>query len=120
MPFDWRNFLDLAKELSTHSATDPLQEARERSAVSRAYYGAFCWARDYARESTGFQPTGDADDHTLLRQHFEKSGQTQLASRLNRLRQWRNLCDYKDEVRNLKSLAQMAIVQAQKVVEECR
>lgn len=65
MPFDWRHFLSLAKELSNYSGTSSLQEAAARSAVSRAYYAAFCWALDYASMQLGFQRSGKAEDQYL-------------------------------------------------------
>ncbi len=40
MPFDWRGYFDLAKELSERE-----DEAALRSAISRAYYAAFCSAQ---------------------------------------------------------------------------
>ena len=39
MSFDWSEYLDLARELAKFS------EAGQRSAISRAYYAAFCTAR---------------------------------------------------------------------------
>jgi RNA-splicing ligase RtcB len=54
MPFDWREYLNLARQLAGLQGSDYSQEAVERSAVSRAYYAAFCWARNYAEKNRGF------------------------------------------------------------------
>jgi hypothetical protein len=54
MPFDWREYLNLARQLAGLQGSDYSQEAVERSAVSRAYYAAFCWARNYAEKNLGF------------------------------------------------------------------
>ena len=40
MPFDWQDYYVLAKELSERE-----EEAALRSAISRAYYAAFCSAQ---------------------------------------------------------------------------
>jgi uncharacterized protein (UPF0332 family) len=48
MTFDWREYLTLAENLCTNSHTFPNQEACFRVAISRAYYAAFCTARNYS------------------------------------------------------------------------
>jgi len=120
MPFDWREFLVQAKNLVGYAGFPYSQEAAERSAVSRAYFAAFCLARNYAEAQLNFKRSGDAKDHKRLREHLKNSGKAQMASRMNRLRDWRNDCDYKDEVRNLKRLVKYALENADKVIEECR
>ncbi len=120
MPFDWKDFLSLAKELSNYSETSALQEAASRSAVNRAYYAAFCWAREYATKKLGFQRSDTADDHVALREHLRRAELTKTASRLTRLRRWRHDCDDKDNVTNLGSLVQNALADAEKVIEDCK
>lgn len=115
MPFDWRDYLRLAKELSNYAETSSLQEAAARSAVSRAYYAAFCWAMDYASKSLGFQRSGTAEEHATLRQLLQQSGQPKTGSRLNNLRRWRNLCDYDANISNMGSLVQNALAYAEVV-----
>lgn len=60
MKFDWLEYYDLAKELadinsnnSGDSAKNPksqISEAKLRSSIGRAYYAAFCIARNYLRD----------------------------------------------------------------------
>jgi len=120
MAFDWREYLELAKELVGQAGSGYSTEAAERSAVSRAYYAAFCYARNYAETFLGFQRVGGPEDHKNLREHFQQSRKTQLASRLNRLRKWRNDCDYEDQVSNMKWYVQNAIRLADRVIQGCR
>lgn len=120
MPFDWREYLELARELIGRAGSGYSEEAAKRSAVSRAYYAAFCWARNYAEANWGFRRTGGAEDHKRLREHLRRQSRMQLASNLNRLREWRNTCDYDDEVPNLGRFVQSAIRIAGKVIRECR
>jgi hypothetical protein len=53
MNFDWSQYLTLAQELAGYSVTAHT-EAKLRSSVSRAYYAAFCKARDYVRNELGY------------------------------------------------------------------
>ena len=63
MPFDWKGFLALAHELQRQAATAAEPEPLLRSAVSRAYFAAYCHARNYARDYLSFDPREDVDDH---------------------------------------------------------
>ena len=46
MSFDWHQYLDLAQELAGQQQKPSTEDARLRSAASRAYYGAYCAARN--------------------------------------------------------------------------
>lgn len=97
MPFDWKAFIELARSLQHQAAGASDAEALLRTAVSRAYYGAFCFVRNHARDQLGFSPRNDADDHGRLRAHL-RGKRRQIAQRLDRLRQWRNESDYADQL----------------------
>jgi hypothetical protein len=68
------------------------------AAVGRAYYGAFCYARNYAVKNLGYVIKGFGDDHGVLRAHLKKSRRGGDASRLDTLRQLRNDADYADDL----------------------
>lgn len=120
MSFDWIDYLELARFLNGQANRVDLTEALQRTAVSRAYYAAFGFALNYAKASLGFKETGSSQDHQKLREHFEKSGKLLLASRLNKLRLWRNSCDYEDQVPNIPQYVKNAIQEADKVIQECK
>lgn len=120
MAFDWREFLGLARALTGRTGWGYSAQAADRTAVSRAYYAAFCWARSYAESRLGFRRTGKAQDHIGLRRHLVRQGKPQVASHLNRLRGWRNNCDYDDQVTDIDNLAKTALKTADKVIEECK
>lgn len=93
-----------------------------RSAVSRAYYAAFCFARNYARDNQNFSPTYKTEDHGLIREHFRLMQMGKIARYLDHLRQWRNMCDYYDEitareVTNVSNLPIVAIRRAQQIFD---
>ena len=48
MPFDWKSCVALARRLAGEAAGKDDAEALQRAAVSRAYFGVFCYARNYA------------------------------------------------------------------------
>lgn len=116
MVFDWREYLQISRFFQNGS-TRYIPEAAYRCGVSRAYYAAFCYARNFARDNEDFEPKYDHRDHQLLRDHFEAT-RIQLSLQLDQLRQWRNDCDYKDELRGLSGLIPSAIEYAQEIIEE--
>jgi uncharacterized protein (UPF0332 family) len=121
MGFNWEEYLHLAQFLQGQINVKCSKEAAYRSAVSRAYYAAFCFARNYARDNQNFSPTYRAEDHELIREHFKLIEMGRIARYLDHLRQWRNMCDYYDEitdkeVTNISNLPVSAIRRAQQVV----
>lgn len=122
MAFDWREFLELARGLAEQASTGYSEEAAKRTSVSRAYYAAFCFARNYAAANQNFKPKGTADDHRLLREHFKKLDEIwdEVSEVLNDLRKWRNQCDYHDQVDNLQDLVDNSLKSASIIIQKCR
>lgn len=118
MAFDWRGYLDLARWLRSNTPPGVADEAARRDAVSRAYYAAFCHARNYARDYLWFSPRDDADDHGRLRAHLKQKRRHATAQKLDRLRQWRNECDYLDDLTfDLDATATAALKEADYVIQ---
>jgi uncharacterized protein (UPF0332 family) len=117
MPFNWKEYFRLAEFLAEFPLGDLAQEALWRTSVSRAYYAAFCYARNHARDSLGFQPKKSAQDHSQLRAHLRKNQDyVQVADLLNKLRAWRNSCDYEDTLDGLQLIVKGAIQAAREVI----
>lgn len=114
MPFDWGEYLALAEALA-QGRTPTNQEAVLRSVISRAYYAAYCYARNHARDLQGFAPDATGDDHQRVRDHYRSCGMNDVARKLTQLRQWRNGCDYLDTVYNLPFVSSQALIQAQDI-----
>ncbi len=117
MVFDWREFLHLAKWLASGGVAPAAgfsEQARQRTVVGRAHYSAFGYLRDRAA-ALGFQPRRTAEDHRALREYLRRQGREQLAADLDRLRQWRNRCDYEGSVENLPVLVENAVQLAEEV-----
>ncbi len=126
MSFAWTGYLAVARELvapGDHAA--PL-DARERAAISRAYYAVFGRAFALFVGRDEYRPKKSGDDHmglvlelTNARDHSRREvGQT-----LNRLRLARRWADYeatptpRPEVRV--RTASTALVQAARALELC-
>lgn len=127
MPFDWTDYLVLARSLNGEKEITCSEESQHRSAVSRAYYAAFCSARNYARDHYGFEPRYVADDHVNLQREYKNAARDLdgerkeqillIASQLEHLRTWRNRCDYDDDHPNLPVTVRSAIREAQRLIE---
>jgi len=96
--FEWKLYLELSQFLQQESAKSDNPEPFLRTALSRAYYGTFCYARNYARDWLQFQPRYDGEDHGRLRDHLRKKRRRGTSDKLQRLREWRNECDYHDQL----------------------
>ena len=118
MSFEWKKYLELARLLASEPPNGCSEEAAKRSAVSRAYYAVFCHIRNYAKSNWGFQPENTAKDHKSLREFLRKNGETELASSLNKLREWRNMCDYDNSVTNLDDLVKNALALAHRIIKK--
>ena len=119
--FDWSDYLDLARALSgPHgpSVSVQLSEATSRSAVSRAYYAAFCHARNYAQRHLGYVSNNAPSDHGTLRQHYSLHGMKSVADSLDKLRGWRNQCDYRDVVNALQTIVRRSLREADSVINQ--
>lgn len=119
MSFPWSAYLDVADVLIGVSTEEPLKEASYRTAISRAYYAAFCTARNAARDHEGVRLTETGRDHGLVIRHYR--GRTRahraIAIALLRLRDIRGQVDYEDAIdEDLFRLAQNAVEDAREVL----
>jgi uncharacterized protein (UPF0332 family) len=118
MVFAWSEFLDVARFLHAQGSGNAIpQEAAYRCAVSRAYYAAFCHSRCYATARLQFIPQWSDEDHRTLKQHLWRHGLQNESRSLDRLRQWRNDCDYHNPTPTAtETTVQTAITQADQIV----
>lgn len=119
MSFNWSDFLTLAERLADYPDATVVN-ASFRTATSRAYYAAFGESRDYAVHKLGFVATKWPDDHKLLRTAYENAGMYDVAQSLDRLRRWRNDCDYDSTVPVGAEYAINAVAVAKKVLEKLK
>ena len=117
MSFYWSHYIEIATFLLEH-INEVNEEAALRSAISRAYYAAFCHAKYYAKDNFGFEPSDTVEDHKKLREYFKSQEMIAIGRKLEQLRRWRNSCDYDDPShRATHQNAKSAIKQAENVIE---
>lgn len=127
MRFDWSEYLNLAQELAAISGDSVNNEAKLRSAVSRAYYAVFCLARNYLRDvekdpRLSHNKTTDINEHQYVAEEFifhkSKAKNTiRLGENLSRLRQMRNKADYADTIFTLSKDVKTALNLAQNIIK---
>ncbi|HVB24040.1 MAG TPA: hypothetical protein VNG51_19035 [Ktedonobacteraceae bacterium] len=107
MSFDWSQYLDVSRELAEQAknAPNPLQEARYRASISRAYYAVFGRARTYLKRHDHIpEPsilTGSNGEriniHRYVREKFlsrNDQDYQEIAASLERISLYRNIADY--------------------------
>ncbi len=101
MPFDWAEYLLLAKRLAKED-----DEASHRTAISRAYYSVYHAALSFLEESENFQAPTEGNIHQKLWNEFRRKQKTHRAVGIkgDRLRLYRSDADYKAEIGNLPDL----------------
>ncbi|MEG4577044.1 HEPN domain-containing protein [Microcoleus sp. N3A4] len=121
MKFDWEEYFNLAKELAGTT-----EEAKLRSAVSRAYYSVFCLARNYLRDiqqdpRLSRNKTYDINDHQYVAEEFihnqsKSQPMIEIGKDLTRLRKMRNKADYEDTMFNLQREARTGLMLAENII----
>lgn len=120
MRFDWQEYLKLAQELAGQSVKSN-EEARLRSSISRAYYAAFCNARNYLHYIEGHKIPSTSYAHRLVREQFKKSNdrlRRDIGIDMERLRQNRNKADYHNFVSGLQDMTCMSLSLAENIISK--
>ena len=93
MSFDWSTYLEVAQELASGGT-----EAKRRSSISRAYYSAFCTAREWlAEHDSAFHPPKTGDSHKAIWDRFNEGPERQklqVAKEGSKLKFSRTEADY--------------------------
>ena len=125
MPFDWREFIELGKGLIAEGTQVQLNESKLRSAVSRLYYGSFCYTRNYMEQEYNYSYIRSEEHsvHKDLQEYLKKLWKSHLclvADRLRDLQEWREECDYDDDLSLslLKDEAQISEQLAQFIISQ--
>lgn len=114
----WGEYVVLAEDLSAHGA-----EAWQRSAISRAYYGAFNSARRWVEANIG--PVDNGSAHQRVWRAFSIPAQATAGARAaavkvgrlgDELRRLRNEADYADGMPDLDLHAPKAVATAALII----
>lgn len=114
MNFEWCGYLDLA-EYMTSNPTAANAEACYRTAISRAYYAAFCTAREYLCQKTSASYNG-GDAHRKVREDLRRCGKSRIANQLETIMDSRHKADYYNIFNNPKFEALKTINKAKEII----
>lgn len=120
MSFNWIDYLQLAQQLMGQN-TLVSSEAKQRTAISRAYYAAYNEARQLARRH-GFHES-QFDNHRSLIDYFLHEPLREwrnVGENLRRLRQQRNNADYQPRIDQLEYHARTTLALAKDLLEQIR
>jgi uncharacterized protein (UPF0332 family) len=121
MSFDWPKYLTLARELVVLSEEHEDKEAFLRSAISRAYYAAFCKSRNYLRDIDEDKDLDRSPNvHEFVADQFKNSNDTtkqKIGYDLYCLCRVRNVADYQDSFRDLEMKTRQSLGYAKKVMK---
>jgi uncharacterized protein (UPF0332 family) len=123
MSFDWTEYLKLAEELVAQTAGQSSEEARQRCAISRAYYAAFKTAFTFLCQEIQYFQFEKEGVHEKVRQKFkDRDDQTsvRISENLLRLSLDRNKADYVPEVDALPGTVAKALIVAQSVIDDLK
>src|SRR5262245_47018920 len=118
MPFSWPDFVDFADELH-QSRSD---EAALRSAISRAYYGAFGATRGYCQVRFDLK-SGHVEIHQQIINSLKTSDisdEYSLGNMLSGLRKERNDADYESQAIIKKQRVGVAISTARRILSSVK
>ncbi len=125
--FEWHEYLEFADALYNGEQGAFGQELRHRNSVSRAYYGAYCMARNFCHRKKIFYPKGAVEDHGDLIDTCKKHANYDLkevGKSLEWLRWRRNDCDYLNDlndsrlIKKLEDTADQALERAFEISNE--
>ncbi len=99
MKFDWHQYLNLAASLHREARNKATPEAHYRTAISRAYYAAFCLVRNYVKEFDGkkFFSNDHKELQVYLIDESNEGTRIRIGNRLKQLHQKRKKADYDDQ-----------------------
>src|SRR5688572_6244854 len=109
MAFKWTDFIIFAEQIYKNSSDD---EAALRSAISRAYYGAFGRVRIYCESKYRINKSFSDGIHQKVIQGLKSSDvkeEYSLGNALSDLRSSRNVADYDSHADVNKTLAEQSI-----------
>ncbi len=112
MSFDWLKYIILAKECAKRTEEEYL-----RTAISRAYYGAFCFLRDEKGIITKNYSSGQ---HQIVIETYKFSGnkyERQIGDKLAKLKKQREDADYDSNKQIISGDIKRALLRADEIMK---
>jgi uncharacterized protein (UPF0332 family) len=117
MAFKWTEFILFAEQISKNSS----DEATLRSAISRAYYGAFGKVRIYCESKYKISKSFSDGIHQKVIHELKTSAireEYSLGNSLSDLRRSRNMADYDSHADVNKRLAEQSIKKSNDIIKQ--
>ena len=120
MSFDWSQFPSLAQDLSKAVFRNSTEEARFRSAISRAYYAALhCARKRLLAEGPRVFSSVHQDVPKAFRDSHDKA-RKRIGNQLNQLLLSRRKADYDDDFPGLPHERDRVLKQASEIIDSLR
>jgi uncharacterized protein (UPF0332 family) len=119
MSFDWTQYFQLACELANQAEPGSASgEAKLRCAVSRAYYAAFCTARNHLRDNEKKPISTGPEAHDFVRAQFGGGTEPRkkVGVNLARLHLDRKKADYDDVFPKLRETTELDLKIAERII----
>jgi len=113
--FNWDELYRFAEHLNNDYSFS-YQEAVQRTIVSRAYYAAFCMAREVLKHKYKISIPQNAASHEYVRIEYEKRGLNNISDSLANLRKYRNCCDYDNSVKDLHRIVNESLILSENII----
>lgn len=113
MSFDWKDYVYLAEELLKKTG-----ESYLRSSISRAYYGAFCIARN-KKGYQNYRLKPGENIHWIVINTYKNSSNTNeqnIGRILDKLRKTRNDADYNEGKSINRNLAERIVISSKQIL----
>jgi uncharacterized protein (UPF0332 family) len=112
MKFNWGDFLKIAKKLKSESGEGAL-----RTSISRAYYAIFHTSMDWGENFNSFKRSQDGTDHQNIKINLNQFNRT-MGRKFGRIQDNRRQADYKSEISNPQSLAEITFSEAESLMND--
>lgn len=113
--FDWAEYLKLAEELANRHG----DEAAQRAAISRAYYAAYCSARnkleDWQLLKRNQRSKTSHQDVWGIFEDDSRPGWEQVGQEGHNMKEDRRKADYEDQIRDLDRFTKKAMRRAKRL-----
>lgn len=116
---NWENYIKISEIFLDKDLYPEFGNSLRRSAISRAYYGAFCLARNKAVEMKWININNSVQDHKTVKEYYIKhrdKDKNKIGLKLDRLRKKRNQADYRDTFYHVGRYAKTCVKNAKEIV----
>lgn len=119
MSFDWREFLELARDLGRLIKRWVLARSGQTFGCKPRVLFSLLLDSQLCKDKTGLSRHEKHPGSRVSKRLPSKVKKRKLASGLNKLRLWHNRCDYDEYVPDLDRYAQQAIILAERAIKNC-